>query len=107
MKAQQPILCSSSTPATDIDDLKKTIKEEIMAEMQDMVDKKVCEKLSKVIAKLGEINPDFKYLDVEELCAGTTTADESEENDKDDDDREDEDDLEDEDDREDEDDDEW
>ncbi|KAL6563028.1 hypothetical protein OROHE_005615 [Orobanche hederae] len=41
--------------------------------------------------KLGEISPDFKYLYVEELCAGTTTGDESEDSDQEDDDREDDD----------------
>lgn len=75
MMTQQPkLFTSSSTP--DIDDLKKSLREEIMAEMQEMVDRKVCEKMSKVVAKLGEINSDFKNLDVEELCLAS--GDESE-----------------------------
>ncbi|KAL6564695.1 hypothetical protein OROMI_016145 [Orobanche minor] len=45
--------------------------------------------MTKVIVKLGEINPDFKHLDLEELCA--RSGDESEDsNDQEDDDREDE-----------------
>ncbi|KAL6501419.1 hypothetical protein OROGR_026552 [Orobanche gracilis] len=49
-KAQQPKLLSSSIAATtDIDCLKKSIREEIMAEMQEMVDRKVCQKMSNVI----------------------------------------------------------
>lgn len=77
IKAQQPKLLTS---VSTIDDLKKSVREEIMAEMQGMVDRKVCEKMSKVIAKLGEINPDFKYLDVEELCVAS--GDESEDSDQ-------------------------
>ena len=57
-----------------------------MAEMQEMVDKKVSEKVTKVIVKLGEMNPDFKQIDLEELCAD---SDESEDNnEEEDDDRE-------------------
>ncbi|KAL6532635.1 hypothetical protein OROHE_014057 [Orobanche hederae] len=45
--------------------------------------------MTKVIVKLGEINPDFKHLDLGELCA--RSGDESEDNnDQEDDDREDE-----------------
>lgn len=84
---QQQKLLSSSTP-TDMNDLKKTLREEIMSEMQEMVDRKVSEKMTKVIVKLGEINPDFKDLDVEELCA--SSGGESEDNnDQEDDDSED------------------
>ncbi|KAL6542288.1 hypothetical protein OROMI_023890 [Orobanche minor] len=76
-KISKQKLLSSSTP-TDMNDLKKTIREEIMAEMQEMVDRKVSEKMTKVILKLGEINPDFKHLHLEELCA--SSGDESEDN---------------------------
>lgn len=78
-KSQQPKLFSSSTTAaaTNIDDLKKTLREEIMAEMQEMVERKVCEKMSKVIKKLGEMNPEFQHLDVEELCAGGDDTEDS------------------------------
>ncbi|KAL6561569.1 hypothetical protein OROMI_017170 [Orobanche minor] len=41
------------------------------------------------IQKLGDINPDFKYLEAEELCASTTTGDESGDSDQEDDDRKD------------------
>ncbi|KAL6548010.1 hypothetical protein OROHE_009715 [Orobanche hederae] len=41
------------------------------------------------IQKLGEMNPNSKYLEVEELCASTTTGDESEDSDQEDDDRDD------------------
>ena len=37
--------------------------------MQEMVQRKVCRIMTKVIQKLGEINPDFQDLDVPELCA--------------------------------------
>ncbi|KAL6579128.1 Cullin-associated NEDD8-dissociated protein 1 [Orobanche minor] len=43
------------------------------------------------IQNLGKINPDFKYLEVKELCASTTTGDESENSNQEDDDREDDD----------------
>ncbi|KAL6578840.1 hypothetical protein OROMI_004781 [Orobanche minor] len=49
-----------------------------MVEMQELVDRKVSGKMTKVIMKLGEINPDFKHLDLEELCA--SSGDESEDN---------------------------
>ncbi|KAL6584563.1 hypothetical protein OROMI_003852 [Orobanche minor] len=73
-KAQQPKLLSSSTATTtDVDGLKKSIREEIMAAMQEMVDRKVCQKMSNVIQKLGESNPDFQNLDIKELCAAANT----------------------------------
>lgn len=56
-----------------------------------MVDKKVSEKMSKVIAKLGETISDFQnQLDVEELCGGGGGGggDESEDGEQEDDDRE-------------------
>ncbi|KAL6579837.1 hypothetical protein OROMI_007861 [Orobanche minor] len=48
-------------------------------------------------AAVEKSSPDFKYLDVEELCPGTNAGDESEDSDQEDDDRENDDDREDDD----------
>ena len=50
-----------------------------MAEMQEMIERKVFDKMTKVVARLGEINPDFSNINVQELCAAAT--DESEDSD--------------------------
>ncbi|WOH14938.1 hypothetical protein DCAR_0934468 [Daucus carota subsp. sativus] len=54
----------------------KTITKEVMAEM----DRKMCEKMKRIMEKLGDINPDFKNLDVEELWADDASEDDEEDN---------------------------
>ncbi|WOH08825.1 hypothetical protein DCAR_0728275 [Daucus carota subsp. sativus] len=77
-KAQEEKLLTTST--ANVDELRKTITKEVMAEM----DRKMCEKMKRVMAKLGDINPDFKNLDVEELWAGDASEDDEEDNGEDD-----------------------
>ena len=73
-KAQEEKLLTTST--ANVDELRKTITKEVMAEM----DRKMCEKMKRVMAKLGDINPDFKNLDVEELWADDASEDDEEDN---------------------------
>lgn len=62
-----PAFSQSSSASIDVADLKKSIKEELLTEMQEIIDKKVREKLSKVIGRLGDIVPDFNDIAVQEL----------------------------------------
>ena len=47
-----------------------------MAEM----DRNMCEKMKRIMAKLGDINTDFKNLDVEELWVDDASEDDEEDN---------------------------
>ena len=73
-KAQEEKLLTTST--ANVDELRKTITKEVMAEM----DRKMCEKMKRIMEKLGDINPDFKNLDVEELWADDASEDDEEDN---------------------------
>nr|XP_017233268.1 PREDICTED: uncharacterized protein LOC108207323 [Daucus carota subsp. sativus] len=73
-KAQEEKLLTTST--ANVDELRKTITKEVMAEM----DRKICEKMKRIMEKLGDINPDFKNLDVEELWADDASEDDEEDN---------------------------
>ncbi|XP_074347098.1 uncharacterized protein LOC141685921 [Apium graveolens] len=67
VKLDVPAFSQSSSASIDVADLKKSIKEELLTEMQEIIDKKVREKLSKVIGRLGDIVPDFNDIAVQEL----------------------------------------
>lgn len=47
IKKAQKAKLFSMTATTHVEDLQKTIKEEVMSKMDEMVDKKVCEKLKR------------------------------------------------------------
>lgn len=76
-----PTFNQSSNTSIDVADLKKTIREELVTELQEMVDKKVREKLTKIIGRLGDIVPDFKDVAIQELLSD---ADEGESEDDED-----------------------
>ena len=78
-KINLPLLNQSSnstTTSASVADLKKTIREELATEMLEIIDKKVLEKLSTSIGRLGEIVPDLRGISVEKLC---TTVDDGKE----------------------------
>ena len=45
--------------------LKKAIRDELLAEMEEMIEKKVRDKVTKVFCKLGEVDPYFNDIDLE------------------------------------------
>ena len=48
----------------DHTDLKKAIRDEVLAEMEEMIEKKVHDKVTKIFCKLGEVDPYFNDIDL-------------------------------------------
>ena len=74
---------STSNSTADVAEMKKTIRDELVAEMQEMIYKKVQEKLTKVMGRLGELVPDLREVAVEDFCANVDKGvDEEAQNDR-------------------------